>query len=95
MRCVAVILVALLGACGDREVTQLERIKQTVCACKTPACAEDALKAVPKADIKASHRAQRVAGQIRDCIARLTEEASDAEPATDPETSGSASARTP
>ena len=67
---VAVALVVASG-CGDREVEQLEKVRDAVCACKTTACADDALKAVPQADIRAGARARQVARGMLDCYARL------------------------
>ena len=97
MRAALVILVALASACGDREAKQLEAIKQAVCACKTSACGEEAMKRIPQHDIKSTHKAQRVAQEIMECLDRLYE---DERPSTDPdasapETSDPASARTP
>lgn len=82
MRLPFVISIALLGGCGDREVSGLTAVKQTVCACKTAACAETALKQVPQKQIKSTPRAQRIAREMLDCLAVLY----DAErPTTDPD----------
>ena len=98
MRSAVVICVALLGGCGDREAAQLERIKDAVCACKTSSCAEAAMKDVPQSDIKSTHKAQRFAREMMDCLSKLYEDerpSTDPDGPTSPETSGSASARTP
>jgi hypothetical protein len=68
-----VVALALLGAggCEDKQLTQLERVKQEVCACKDVACAETAMKAVPAGDIHPNHRQQGVARDMLDCLAKL------------------------
>jgi hypothetical protein len=98
MRLAFVISVALWGGCGDQEVARLTEVMNAVCACKTPSCAESALKQVPQTEIKSSRHAQRIARDMLDCLSKLY----DAErPSTDPdapispETSPPASARTP
>ena len=95
-----VICVALLfGGCGDREAATLDQVKQVVCACKTAACGEAALKGVPQSEIKSTHRAQVVARQMLDCLAKLyAADRPSTDPdveATSPQTSAPASARTP
>jgi hypothetical protein len=83
MRLLFVISVALGAAgCGDREAARLDKVKTAVCACKTASCAEAALKQVPQAEIKSTHRAQRIAREMLDCLKRVY----DAErPTTDPD----------
>ncbi len=76
-----VIAVALLG-CGDNQLEELETIRDEVCACKTPACGEAALKKVRQDKIKSSRKMQHVANAMLDCMSKL----SDAErPSTDPD----------
>jgi len=72
-----VVVLALLGAggCEDKELTQLERVKEQVCACKDVACAETAMKAVPAGDIHPNHRQQGVARDMLDCLAKLYDDA--------------------
>lgn len=82
MRLLFVISVALWGGCGDREVARLTEVKNAVCACKTSSCAEAAMKAVPQTGIKSTHRAQLVARDMLDCLARLYEAD---RPSTDPD----------
>ena len=81
MRWLLVISVAL-AACGDREAARLEHVKEAVCACKTSSCAELAMKDIPKSDIKATHRAQVIARDMMDCLAKLYEAE---RPSTDPD----------
>ncbi len=98
MRRAVVICVALVGGCRDPEVAQLQAVKDTVCKCKTASCAEDALKKVPQHEIKSGHKAQRVARDMLDCLARIYEAdrpTTDPDAPTPPETSDHASARTP
>jgi len=72
-RLVISVALALALACGDREVERLEQVRDTVCACKTTACADGALKTLPQTDIRASARARAVARAMLDCYARLNE----------------------
>ncbi len=98
-----VIAVALVG-CQDEQLTQVESIRDEVCACKTVACGEAAMKRVPQDKIKSTHKMQTVANAMLDCMARLYDETRpttdpDAEPAaaepTSPGSAAPASAKTP
>jgi hypothetical protein len=76
-----VIAVAVLG-CGDTQLEELETVRDEVCACKTPACGEAALKKVRQDKLETSRKMQRVANEMLDCMSKLT----DAErPITDPD----------
>ena len=86
-----VIAVALLAACGDKQVDQLTAIKKEVCACKTVACGEAAMKKVPHTELKSDRKMQRVARDMLDCLARLYNE----KPVTSPESADPASEETP
>ena len=55
------VVLALLAGCENKELTQLERVKQEVCACKDVACAEAAMKRVPTGDIY-----QRITKEVGD-----------------------------
>ena len=67
-----VIWVALAaGACRDNEIEKLENTRDEVCACKTVKCAETALDHVPKSSVEPSPRAQRIAREMLDCVAKL------------------------
>jgi hypothetical protein len=76
-----VISVALVVGCHDREVEQLEQVRDAVCACKDARCAEDAMKQIPQNEIRASRRAQLVAREMLDCLAKLYSD----KPSTDPD----------
>ncbi len=65
-----VILLAL-AACQKNQEARLAKVKDTVCACKTAACGEAALKDVPQKDIKSSHKSQQIAREMLDCLAKL------------------------
>lgn len=98
MRRALVICAALLGGCKDPEVEQLQHVKQLVCTCKTSSCGEDALKQVPQQAAKASHKAQQVARDMLDCLAKLYDAerpTTDPDAPTSPESSDRASAKTP
>ena len=65
------VLIVLLAACENKELTQLERVKQNVCACKDVACAEAAMKNMPTGEVHPDHREQGVARDMLDCLAKL------------------------
>jgi len=69
----ALVIAAALaaGACRDPRLEQLRSIRDEVCACKTVACGEEAMKRVPQDEIKADHNAQKVAKAMVDCLAKL------------------------
>jgi hypothetical protein len=67
----SVIAAALASAaCGDARLEELEAIRAEVCACKTVACGEAAVKRVPQDEIK-GHRAQKIARAMVDCLHKL------------------------
>lgn len=74
------VVLALLAGCENKELTQLERVKQEVCACKDVACAEAAMKRVPTGDVHPDHREQGVARDMLDCLSKLYDEAKPALP---------------
>ncbi|MGE5186542.1 MAG: hypothetical protein ACM31C_31015 [Acidobacteriota bacterium] len=95
-----VILLAL-GACRDSQEARLAKVKDAVCACKTAACGEAALKDVPQKDIKSNHKNQQIAREMLDCLAKLYDAdhaaaapGDDDGDATDPGTEAPASAGT-
>ncbi|HEY1555972.1 MAG TPA: hypothetical protein VGF94_14140 [Kofleriaceae bacterium] len=78
-----VICVALAaGACGDRGASELARVRDAVCACKTPSCADDAMKTVPQRDVPSNARTQKIAREMLECVARLHEQG---RPTADPD----------
>lgn len=74
--------IALLAGCGDKQLERLEAIRDEVCACKTPACGEAAMKKVPQEDLGSSRKLQQVASDMIDCMAKLYAEG---RPSTDPD----------
>ncbi len=90
-----VICVALaVGACGDRELKKLGRVRDSVCACKTAACAESAMADLPKGNVESTPKSQRLAREMMNCLAELYAEGRptddpDAEPPVE-EAAGSA-----
>lgn len=82
MRRIALLVPLVLAACRDPQVTRLEQVKQTVCACKTARCADDAMRAIPTGHVAASHRAQAIARDMLDCVARVYDAGA---PSTDPD----------
>lgn len=94
-----------LVACRDDREARLAKVKDTVCACKTAACGEAALKDVPQKDIVSNHRTQLIARDMLDCLAKLyhdqqgagsdDDSGDDPDPASDPGSAAGASAKTP
>jgi hypothetical protein len=62
---------ALGGACRDPRLEELQAIRHDVCACKTSACAEAAMKRVPAGDVRSDHVAQKVARDMMKCLSEL------------------------
>ena len=85
-------ILVTLSACKDHEVERLTAIKAEVCACKSTTCAEQAIQRVPQAPIKSTHRAQALARDMLDCLAKL--QAAE-RPTTDPDAEDSAAAPPP
>jgi hypothetical protein len=80
MRSAFVIALACIAACGDREVDELVKVRDEVCACGSAgsgnaplACADAAMTRVPKQDVKASRKARAVARDMLDCYARFAD----------------------
>jgi hypothetical protein len=90
VRRVALALVlAALGAgagtgCEDKQLAQLEAVRADVCACKSPLCAELAMRKLPKDDIRSDHRTQQLARDMMDCVSKI-EEAATAKANEDPD----------
>lgn len=82
----ALALLVTLSACTDHGAGALAKIKDEVCACKTSACAEQAMARVPKETIESNRRTQGLARGMLDCVARL--QAAE-RPSTDPDSAGS------
>jgi hypothetical protein len=59
------------AACSDERLEELEAVRKQVCACKTAACGEEAMKRVPQGDVRSDHYAQRIAKKMMECLARL------------------------
>jgi hypothetical protein len=68
-----VICVALAGACKDREIAKMSRVRDTVCACKTVKCAETALQDLPKGKVESTPKSQHIAREMLDCLSELYE----------------------
>ena len=78
-----VILLALLAGCRDKGISQLQALRDELCACKDAACGQAAMAKVPSIEVANSHRSQTIAREMMDCLAKLT----DAErPETGPDT---------
>ena len=62
---------ALGAGCRDARLAKLREIRDEVCACKAPACGEAAMKRVPQDKAEADHRAQKIANEMLECLAKL------------------------
>lgn len=78
----AVFVAVLATACRDPQLAQLEEVRDEVCACKTAACADAALKRVPQKDVESNHRSQKLAKAMLECRAALNAQE---RPSTDPD----------
>ena len=78
----SVVIWVALAACGDSQEAKLEKVRDAVCACKTPGCAEVAMKEVPQKDVESNHRTQKIAREMLDCLAKLYDQG---RPTTDPD----------
>jgi hypothetical protein len=96
----ALVLVALLG-CGNKQLENLEQIRDEVCACKTPACAQTAMKRVPQDKLKSGPKMRAVAAAMMNCVAKINDrdrpstDTDEEAPATSPGSADPASAETP
>jgi hypothetical protein len=79
---VIAIALALVGACGEDRLADLKAAKATVCACRTAACADEAMKTVPPPQGSADHRSQKLAREIQDCLVKAYDRD---RPTTDPD----------
>ncbi len=67
------ITLALAAGCRDPGITELEKTRDMICACKTAACAELAMKRVPTREAPNNHRSQKIAREMMECLAKLYE----------------------
>jgi len=65
-----VIAIALCG-CRDSEIAKMQSIRDQVCKCTTPECAEDAIKQLPTREGRASPHAQQLANEMLTCLAKV------------------------
>lgn len=70
MRLWVIAIVLAVTGCRDDKLAPLRDIKAEICACKTAACAEDALARVPPPAGSADHRSQKLAREIQDCLVK-------------------------
>jgi len=67
----ALVILLSLAACGDSQEAKLAKIRDQVCKCDTPGCAEVAMKQVPKESIESNYRTQKLAREMLDCLAKV------------------------
>ena len=98
----ALVIAAALtaGACRDARLEELQSIRNEVCACKTAACGEAAMKRLRQDGVRSDHVAKKLAKEMIDCLHKLylSERPStdpDAEAPAAPGGAGSAAAERP
>lgn len=69
--CVIGVAILAASACRDEGLVELEELKDEVCACKTVACGEAALKRTPQEGVEKNHRSRQIARDMLDCMAKL------------------------
>jgi hypothetical protein len=62
--------IAVATGCRDENVAKLEAVRNEVCACKTAACGEEAMKKLP-ATGESNKRSRKVAKEVMDCLQKL------------------------
>jgi hypothetical protein len=67
----AVAFAIALSGCRDQTVEQIKAVREAVCACKTVACGEAAMKELPTNTGKPDHRAQALANEMLNCLSKL------------------------
>jgi hypothetical protein len=78
----AALAIAFLAGCKDEAIDALETTRDKVCACDGAACVNAALDALADKPTKHQRKAEAIARQITDCVARIYQ-TSDAAPAVD------------
>lgn len=65
-----VIAIALCG-CRDKQLAEIKRVRDLVCACQDVACGEAAMKLVPHQSGSPGHKAQQLASEMLTCMSKL------------------------
>lgn len=71
VRVAFVFTLAGLAGCRDDTIQHLKEVRDQVCACTTAACGEQAMTRLPQSDVKPDHRAQGLANEMLNCMAKL------------------------
>lgn len=64
------LLIASATGCRDEELAKLEAVRDEVCACKTAACGEEAMKKLPGTGTS-NAKSRKVAKEVLDCLQKL------------------------
>ncbi len=62
--------IALCG-CRDKQLAEIKKVRDLVCACKDVACGEAAMKRVPRQSGSPGHKAQQLASEMMTCMSKL------------------------
>jgi hypothetical protein len=71
---VTALAAAILGGCRDEGVRALEATRERVCKCQDAACVNAAMDALEDRPTRHQRRAEGIAREITDCIARVYRE---------------------
>lgn len=71
MRVLTVIVTLIAAACTDDNTAAMKAVRDEVCACKSVACAEDAMAKAPQNTTQPTPRARAMANEAMSCIAKL------------------------
>lgn len=91
------VLLLLAAGCKDEAIAALESTRDKVCACKTAACVDSAMDKLADHPTDKQHKAEEIAREITDCVARIYSDTDAAPPPPDaaPGEPDAASAATP
>jgi hypothetical protein len=81
---IAAALIVLAAACKDDAIVALESTRERVCSCTDATCVNAAMDAMRDHPTKDPRRAEAIAREITDCVARIYKQ-SDAAPPPPPE----------
>ena len=77
------VLLLLAAGCKDEAIAALESTRDKVCQCKTAACVDTAMNALVDHPTDKQHKAEGIAREITDCVARIYQQTDAAPPPPD------------
>jgi len=76
-------LLLLAAGCKDEAIAALESTRDKVCQCRTAACVDTAMNALADHPTDKQHKAEQIAREITDCVARIYQQTDAAPPPPD------------